>query len=57
MISAVVGDRFVFQSEVLFSAGSAQLNPEASTQLSKFAQALVSLEGEIPEEINWICCA
>ncbi len=50
----VVGDRFVFQSEVLFSAGSAQLNPEASTQLNKFAQALVSLEGEIPEEINWI---
>ena len=50
----VVGDRFVFQSEVLFSAGSAQLNPQASIQLSKFAQALVSLEGEIPEEINWI---
>ena len=50
----VVGDRFVFQSEVLFSAGSAQLNPNASTQLNKFAQALVSLEGEIPEEINWI---
>jgi chemotaxis protein MotB len=50
----VVGDRFVFQSEVLFSAGSAELNPEAFTQLNKFAQALVSLEGEIPEEINWI---
>lgn len=50
----VVGDRFVFQSEVLFSAGSAELNPEAFAQLNKFAQALVSLEGEIPEEINWI---
>ena len=50
----VVGDRFVFQSEVLFSAGSAQLNPQAFAQLNKFAQALVSLEGEIPDEINWI---
>jgi len=50
----VVGDRFVFQSEVLFSAGSSELNPQASTQLNKFAQALVSLEGEIPPEINWI---
>ena len=50
----VVGDRFVFQSEVLFSAGSAELNPRAAIQLNQFAQALVSLEGEIPEEINWI---
>ncbi len=50
----VVGDRFVFQSEVLFAPGSAQLNPQAHTQLNKFAQALISLEGEIPEEINWI---
>jgi chemotaxis protein MotB len=50
----VVGDRFVFQSEVLFSAGSAQLNPAAYSQLDKFAQALVSLEGEIPEEIDWV---
>ncbi len=50
----VVGDRFVFQSEVLFSAGSAELNPLAAIQLNQFAQALVSLEGEIPEEINWI---
>ena len=50
----VVGDRFVFQSEVLFSAGSAELNPQASDQLNKFAQALISLEGEIPEEINWV---
>ncbi len=50
----VVGDRFVFQSEVLFSPGSAELNPEAFAQLNKFAQALISLEGEIPEEINWI---
>lgn len=50
----VVGDRFVFQSEVLFSTGSADLNPQAFAQLNKFAQALVSLEGEIPEEISWI---
>jgi chemotaxis protein MotB len=50
----VVGDRFVFQSEVLFDAGSSQLNPGALPQLNKFAQALVALEGEIPPEINWV---
>jgi chemotaxis protein MotB len=44
----------VFQSEVLFDAGSAQLNPGAYAQLGKFAQALVALEGEIPPEINWV---
>ena len=50
----VEGDRFVFQSEVLFAPGSAELNPAAYDQLNKFAQALIALEGEIPEEINWV---
>ena len=50
----IVGDRFVFQSEVLFPSGSDVLNPAGSTEMAKLAQALVQLESEIPPEINWV---
>ncbi|GGE38827.1 hypothetical protein GCM10007276_15190 [Agaricicola taiwanensis] len=50
----VVGDRFVFQSEVLFDTGSADLNPAGNTELDKLAEALLQLEKEIPEDINWV---
>ena len=50
----IVGDRFVFQSEVLFPSGSDELNPAGSTEMTKLAEAIVSLESEIPEEINWV---
>ena len=50
----VVGDRFVFQSEVLFTKGSSEVNPEGSTELDKLAQAIVELEGQIPGDINWV---
>src|SRR5216683_1579957 len=50
----VVGDRFVFQSEVLFDAGSAGLRPEALPALDKLADALRDLEKNIPADIAWI---
>ena len=50
----VVGDRFVFQSEVLFDAGQAQISPEGIPELQALAQAILQLQGEIPPEINWV---
>ncbi|MCR9136321.1 MAG: peptidoglycan -binding protein [Alphaproteobacteria bacterium] len=50
----IVGDRFVFQSEVLFSSGSADLNPEGEGEMAKLASAIVDLAREIPDDINWV---
>ncbi len=50
----IVGDRFVFQSEVLFGTGADAINPDGQTELNKLASALLELEQEIPSEINWI---
>ena len=50
----IVGDRFVFQSEIFFDSGSADLTPEGYSQLDKLAVALHDLEGRIPKELNWV---
>ncbi|MEX2129555.1 MAG: peptidoglycan -binding protein [Xanthobacteraceae bacterium] len=50
----VVGDRFVFQSEVFFDRGSAALRTEARPELDKLAAALLDLEGKIPSDIPWV---
>jgi chemotaxis protein MotB len=50
----VVGDRFVFPSDVLFDSGSAEIKPEAEMQLGRLAAALKELEGEIPPDIAWV---
>ncbi|GAB4359951.1 MAG: peptidoglycan -binding protein [Oricola sp.] len=50
----IVGDRFVFQSEVLFPSGSADLNEAGKTEMAKLANAIIDLQKEIPEEINWV---
>ncbi|EJJ24952.1 peptidoglycan -binding protein [Rhizobium sp. CF142] len=50
----VVGDRFVFQSEVLFPSGGADLNPDGQAEMAKLAAALLDLAKEIPPEINWV---
>ncbi|MBG1233117.1 peptidoglycan -binding protein [Aestuariivirga litoralis] len=50
----VVGDRFVFQSEVLFPKGSADLNEAGNAEMSKLADAIKQLEKEIPGDLNWI---
>jgi chemotaxis protein MotB len=50
----VVGDRFVFQSEVLFSKGSADLNAAGELEMDKLAAAILELEKEIPADIAWV---
>ncbi len=49
----VVGDRFVFESEVLFPSGSNQLTPEGLAAMDQLASAIIELEREIPKEIDW----
>lgn len=50
----VVGDRFVFQSEVLFDPGQAEIQPEGLPNLDALADAILQLETEIPPDINWV---
>ncbi|MBM6490418.1 hypothetical protein, partial [Enterobacter hormaechei] len=50
----IVGDRFVFQSEVFFDPGQAVVKPEGTAELDKLAGALTELEKQIPPEINWV---
>ncbi|WP_439271505.1 peptidoglycan -binding protein [Pseudochrobactrum sp. HB0163] len=50
----IVGDRFVFQSEVLFPTGSAEINSQGLIDMKKLADAVVELNKEIPEDINWV---
>ncbi|MEJ8574057.1 peptidoglycan -binding protein [Microbaculum marinum] len=50
----VVGDRFVFQSEVLFPSGSDVINAAGTQELDKLASAILELEQEIPPEIEWV---
>ncbi len=50
----IVGDRFVFQSEVLFPSGGNELNEEGQVEMAKLAEAMLDLAREIPSEINWV---
>jgi chemotaxis protein MotB len=50
----IVGDRFVFQSEVLFPSGQAVLNEAGTGEMKKLALALIDLQKEIPDDINWV---
>jgi chemotaxis protein MotB len=50
----VVGDRFVFQSSVLFDVGKADISPAGHQSLDTLAAAVVDLEREIPPDIPWI---
>ena len=50
----IVGDRFVFQSEVLFATGSAEIGPEGRGQVEQFAATLREVAERIPPEIDWI---
>ncbi|MAL78061.1 MAG: hypothetical protein CMN55_02935 [Sneathiella sp.] len=51
---SIVGDRFVFQSEVLFDAGSAELGPAGREDMAKFAATLREISQDIPDDIDWI---
>jgi chemotaxis protein MotB len=50
----IVGDRFVFQSEVLFTQGSAELADTAKQQLDPVITALKAISEKIPADINWV---
>jgi len=49
----IVGDRFVFQSEVLFPSGQATMTTEGLAAIDQLAAAIVELERTIPSEIDW----
>ena len=50
----IVGDRFVFQSEVLFAQGQAEIGTDGRKQLAQLAVALTDIASQIPDDINWI---
>ena len=50
----IVGDRFVFQSEVLFASGSAELGKQGTEQLGRLADTLREISTKIPKDIDWI---
>jgi chemotaxis protein MotB len=49
----VVGDRFVFQSEVLFPSGQAAMSAGGLSAIDQLASAIVELERTIPKEVDW----
>jgi chemotaxis protein MotB len=50
----IVGDRFVFQSEILFASGSAELGAEGREQMGRLARTLIDISADIPPEIDWV---
>lgn len=50
----IVGDRFVFSSEVLFASGSADLSEAGAAQIANVASILRDISADIPSEIDWI---
>jgi chemotaxis protein MotB len=50
----IVGDRFVFQSELFFDVGQAVLKPEGRAELDKIGSALLEIERQIPGDIAWV---
>ena len=50
----MVGDRFVFQSEVLFPSGSAELDPDGQSTLTQLAETLKDVAKKIPADVNWM---
>ncbi len=50
----IVGDRFVFQSEVLFASASAELGRPGRTQLAQLARTLAQIASKIPKDLNWV---
>ena len=50
----IVGDRFIFQSEVLFSSGSAELDPAGRAELAELGGALREVIDRIPPSIDWL---
>ena len=50
----IEGDRFVFQSELLFDTGSAELGPEGLAQVHQLSATLRDLNKDIPKTLKWV---
>lgn len=50
----IVGDRFVFQSEVLFPSGSAELSLSGEEQVADLAKVLADIAASIPSDVDWV---
>ena len=50
----IKGDRFIFQSEILFESGSADIQAGGRVALSLIAKTLIDLSNQIPSDLNWI---
>lgn len=50
----VVGDRFIFESDILFGSCSATLGEAGKVELDKLASALLDIQDDIPAEVNWV---
>ena len=50
----IKGDRFIFQSEILFESGSDDIQAGGRVALSLIAKTLIDLSNEIPTDLNWI---
>jgi chemotaxis protein MotB len=50
----IVGDRFVFETDVLFPSGSAALSSEGRESLRPIAAAIIQLTDEIPSDLEWV---
>ena len=50
----IVGDRFIFQSEVLFDSGSAELGIEGREQLIRLSDVFIDISKDIPSDIEWV---
>ena len=50
----IKGDRFIFQSEILFDSGTAEIQTQGRVALSLIAKTLIDLSDQIPSELNWI---
>jgi chemotaxis protein MotB len=50
----IVGDRFVFSSEILYGTGSAELGVRGKEEIRKVAKIIKDIADQIPEEIDWI---
>ena len=50
----IKGDRFVFQSEILFESGSTDIQSGGRVALSLIAKTLIDLSNQIPTDLDWI---
>jgi chemotaxis protein MotB len=50
----IEGDRFIFQSEVLFPLGSSTMEEQGTKQIKQLAQTLKEIMPQIPQDINWV---